>query len=330
VPHAQELIAAVESGRVPAVALIVGGERFFVDRALSVLRAAVLGEGASGFNEDAFEGKGGSAARILDAARTLPMLASQRLVLVRGADALAAGELDKLSEYMERPYDSCCLVLVADALDGRTRMAKRAAKAGYLVEASPIKLGELRGFVQDEAKRRKARIEPAAIAALIDAVGNDLPALDDALERLGLYAGEGGTIDVAAIETCVARVRVESIWALVDAVGLRDRKTALRAAASLLADREPPLRILAMLARQLRMVGRMQSALIAGAPPPEAARLAGAPPFKARDLATAARRFAPRLLARAFAVLAEADLALKGSRRPPEVVLEGAILDLTR
>ena len=64
-------------------------------------------------------------------------------------------------------------------------------------------------------------------------------------------------------------------------------------------------------------------------PPMDAARMAGAPPFKARDLATAARRFDRRSLARAFAVLAQADVALKGSKRPADVVLQGAILDLT-
>ena len=35
------------------------------------------------------------------------------------------------------------------------------------------------------------------------------------------------------------------------------------------------------------------------------------------------RRFEPRLLAKAFSVLAEADLELKGSKKPPELVLEG-------
>jgi len=328
--HAQELLTALAAGRIPAVALIVGEERFFVDRALSALRAAVLGQDDVGLNEDVFEGKGTSASRVLDAARTLPMLASRRLVLVRDASGIAPTELDKLADYLEQPYESCCLVLVAESLDGRTRLSKRASKAGYLIEASGIKQAELRAFVQDEAKRRKVRIEPDAAAALLDAVGNDLPAIDDALERLSLFVGDGRAIDLAAVETCVARVRVESIWALVDAVGMRDRRTALRSAASLLADREPPLRILAMVARQLRMLARMQGALEGGAPPQDAARMAGAPPFKARDLATAARRFEPKLLARAFGVLAEADLALKGSRQPPEIVLEGAILSLTR
>ena len=327
--HVSALLTDLQAGRVPPVALIVGEERFFVDRALAAIRASVLGDDGAGLNEDVFEGKGTTAARILDAARTLPMLASQRLVLVRDAAALAPAEQDKLADYLEQPYESCCLLLIAEALDGRTRLAKRASKSGCLIEASGVKLGDLRGFVQSEANRRKVKIDADAASALIDAVGNDLPAIDDALERLSLFVGQGRAIDLAAVETCVARVRVESIWALVDAVGLRDRRTALRAAASLLADREPPLRILAMVARQLRMVARMQSALDDGAPPQEAARIAGAPPFKARDMATAARRFEPSLLARAFGVLAEADIDLKGSRKPPEIVLEGAILSLT-
>jgi DNA polymerase-3 subunit delta len=123
---------------------------------------------------------------------------------------------------------------------------------------------------------------------------------------------------------------VESIWALVDGVGLRDSKTALKAAASLLADREPPLRILAMVARQLRIVARMRSALVAGMSPQEATREAGAPPFKARELTTAAKRFKPDQLTRAFRVIAETDLALKGSKRPASTVLQSAILTLTK
>ena len=85
-----------------------------------------------------------------------------------------------------------------------------------------------------------------------------------------------------------------------------------------------------MVARQLRMIGRMQDGLQNGMRPEDAAVAAGAPPFKARELASAAKRVSPSDLARAFRVLGEADLALKGSKRQPEIVLETAILQLTR
>jgi DNA polymerase-3 subunit delta len=328
--HAAELVTAASEGKIPNVVLIVGAESFFIDRAVSALRKAV-GEGGMGsLNEDIFEGRSISATKVIEAARTLPMLAARRFVLVRDVSAVNAEGMDKLAEYTAAPFDTCCLVMTAEKLDGRSKLVKRATASQCFFEALPIKERDARGFVGLEARRRKLRIAPQAIDALVDSVGVDLPAIDDALERLSLFVGPEGSIDLAAVDACVTRVRSESIWALVDAVGLRDRKTALRATASLLADREPPLRILAMVARQLRMVARMKSALISGASEADATRAAGAPPFKARELAQAARRLDAVSLSRAFGVLAETDLALKGSKRPPDVVLESAILALTR
>jgi DNA polymerase-3 subunit delta len=72
----------------------------------------------------------------------------------------------------------------------------------------------------------------------------------------------------------------------------------------------------------------MRQALASGLRGQDAAKEAGAPPFKARDLTESARRFKARDLSLAFSVLAEADLALKGSRTPPDVVLEEALLRL--
>ncbi|MDD9947715.1 MAG: DNA polymerase III subunit delta [Myxococcales bacterium] len=323
-----QLIAAAEDGRWPHVVVLAGSERFFVDRAVAALKKAVVGEG-DGFNEETFHGKGGSATRIIEAARTLPMMATARFVLARAIDQLAAAELDRLTGYLDDPSESTCLVMTADKLDGRSKFAKRAKKAKCMVEAAPLKASGLRSFITSEVRRRKLRLDADAGAALMDAIGTDVPALDDALERLSLYVGDSQHIDLAAVEACVSRVRVESIWALVDAVGMRNRKGALRASASLLAEREPPLRILAMVARQLRMVARVGDAVGRGMNPQEAARAAGAPPFKARELATASRRLSTPDLARAFAVLAEADMALKGSKRPPDVVLQTAIMALT-
>jgi DNA polymerase III subunit delta len=323
------LIDQAERGKAGLVHVLVGSERLFIDRAVTALRRASIGAG-DGWNEEVFHGKGASGARIVDAARTLPMMAPLRFVLVRSADEMADKELDKLTEYLSEPVDTCCLVVVAEKLDGRSRFMKAAKQKGHLSEAQPIKQGGMRDFLAREARRRNLDIRADASAALVDAIGTDLSTLDDALTRLSLYVGDGKPVTLEAVEACVSRVRVESIWQLVDAVGLRDQRAALRAASSLLADREPPLRILTMVTRQLRMIGRMQDGLRSGMTPENAATAAGAPPFKARDLATAAKRVSPRALARAFQLLGETDLALKGSKRPPDLVLESAILELTR
>jgi DNA polymerase-3 subunit delta len=324
----QTLIETAEAGRYDPVHVIVGSERLFIDRAVGALRRASVG-GSDGWNEEIFQGKGASAGRIIDAARTLPMLGRARFVLVRGLHDLADKELERLAGYLSAPIDTCCLVLVADKLDGRSKLMKLAKQKGFLAEAQPLKLAAMRGFVAREAGRRGLRLEDTAAAALVDCVGTDVSALADALERLSLYVGPNQPITLAAVEACVARVRVESIWALVDAVSARDRRTALKAAGSLLDDREPPLRILAMVVRQLRLLGRARQALDDGASPDEAAAAAGAPPFKARELANAARRMGVPELRRAFRILSAADLAQKGGKCPPNLALEGAILELT-
>jgi DNA polymerase-3 subunit delta len=326
----QALIRDARAGKFDPAYLFVGSERFFVERAVSELRRAVIGEQPDAFNEEIFFGKSAQVDRVIEAARTLPMLARSRFVLVRGIDGLRAPDLDLLAGYLEAPAASCCLVLTAEKIDGRTRLAKIAKKGGFWVDAGPLRPSALRGFAVSEVSSRGHKLSADAASWLVDAIGNDLSAIDDALERLSLYVGKGKPIGLAAVESCVSRARVDSIWALVDAVSMRDSKGFLKAAASLLSHGEPPLRILSMIARQLRMVARIQHALHSGMSPEQAASEAGAPPFKARDLAVAARRFRNADLAAAFQVLAETDVALKSSRRPPETVLQGALVDLGR
>lgn len=325
------MIERANRGEAPPVVVLVGPERFLLERAVRVLRKAAVGDGPTGFNEDTFHGSASSSAMsVLSAAKTLPMMAATRFVLVRDAEAIAAAELDQLAGYVEAPSPSTCLVFVAEKLDGRTRFAKAAKKTDAWVDVPLLKAAAARSFLVDEAKGRGHRLAGPAAEALLEAIGEDLALLDDALERLSLFVGEGKEIDEVAVDACIRQVRSATIWSLVDAVSLRDLGPATRAAVSLLAAREPALRILAMIARQLRMVAKMQEALSSGLRPPEAAKAAGAPPFKARELAEAARRFQPEELASAFLLLAETDRALKSSKRPAETILEEAIFRLCR
>lgn len=325
-----ELIEQARQGRYRPVYVLTGAERFLVERAVRHLRAACLGDGPSGFNDDLFHGSSLSAGTVTSAAKTLPMMAAARFVLVRNAHLAPQSELDLLVPYLEDPCPSTCLVIVADKLDGTRRFTKAAKKQKVLVDAQALKGGAVRAFAVAEARARGHHLGGRAADALAEATGDDLASIDDALERLSLYVGEGAAIEVDAIDACVSRVPTDTIWALVDAVAVRDTRAALAASSSLVAAREAPLRILAMVARQLRMVARMRQALAAGLRGKDATKEAGAPPFKARQLTQAARRFTAPQLGAAFHILSEADRAMKGSKVPAEVVLQDAVLSLCR
>lgn len=324
-----ELTDGLAAGNVPSCVLLVGNEPFLRQQAVDSLREAALRGGTPGFNEDVLVGKGLRAETVLSIVRTVPMLADRRFVLVRDLAGMQATELEKLLPLLTQPSEDACLVLVADKLDGRSKFVKHAKKQKLVVELKELKGAALRAFIQGRCKARSRKISNEALSLLVDSVGSDLSALEDAVERLSLFVTEG-VIEPGAVAACVSRVRAESIWALVDSVAERRASKAVLATAQLLKDREPPLRILALLARQLRLVSHAKEALDAGASPAEAAKRAGAPPFKARDLASAARKFGSQDLAAAFSIVAECDLELKGARRDGGAVLEEAVLRLCR
>jgi len=328
VPSLNDVTTRASKGSLDPVYVLVGTERLLIERVVDAVRKAVDSMGAPGFNIEVFDGKGLDAARVISAARTLPMMADTRLVLLRHVDAMTPTEQTNLAEYLDDPSESTCFIVTATKLDGRAKLAKAAKKKGVLIDAKPLRGRELREFIRAEATAREHNIAPQAIEALLDAVGDDLAAIDDAVERLSLFVGAGQRIDADAVMTCVTRIRVDSIWSLVDAIGLKDRRKGIAAAQSLLDDREPPLRLLAMVARQLRIVARMREALSEGLRPQDAAKRAGAPPFKAADLTQSARQFTAGSLGRAFTLIAETDRALKGSKRPPDVILQDAVLEL--
>lgn len=344
----QDAAAELEAGRARPVYVVAGEEGIFIERVVAAARAHVVDAATAGFNVDVFEAAEGSIERALDSARTVPMMARRRLVILRGVDRLDKGgdddepaakkgakggvrisPLDRLADYVAAPADTSCLLIVGQKLDARRRVVTLAKKQGCFVECAPLRPQMLAGFVREEAKRRGNAIAGDIAESIVDLVGSELGPLVDAVERLSLYVGGQGPITEEAVEACVARVRIGSVWGLADAVAAKDRPKALRLLDENYDPKDRGLPLLGLLASSIRKTLKLRALLAAGVPPQDAAKQAGIPPFRASEAAQQARRFADGELERAVAVFAEVDLALKGSRRPPLLVLEEAIVRLT-
>jgi DNA polymerase-3 subunit delta len=340
----EEAIAEIEAGRPRPVYVVLGEERIFSDRVVAAARRHVVDEATAAFNVDTFEAGETPVGRAIEAANTMPMMSKRRLVIVRGLERLEKpGEdddggkgrgikvspSDQLADYAGKSSPSTCMLLVGAKIDGRRRLATVAKKTGIVVACDALRPHMLPGFLREEAKRRGHAISGEVVDAIVDLVGGELGPLLDAIERLSLFAGAGAPITEDAVHACIARVRVGSVWGLADAVAARDRAKALELLNENFDPRDRGLPLLGLLASSIRKTLKVRALLAAGASPEEAAKQAGLPPFRARDAAAQARRFGEGELERAVAIFAEADLALKGSKRAPLLVLEDAILRLT-
>ena len=326
-----DLLRAIESGALAPIYCLHGPERFLVDRCLTALRRRILGSSAadtSGLNHEVFDLKEVDLAQVLAAARTLPMFAKQRLIIARGLDQVKADAMAPLTGYAVKPNPSTCLVLLAEKVDGRLKAFLSLKKAGYLHEFARLKDRDLGPFLAREAKAAGTPIDNDAAEALANAAGPDLGRLMQALEQLQLYAGSGVSISRAHVEALVPESRERSVFELTKAIGSGDVPQSLRLVNNMLGNREPPLRVQAMLLRQLRQTWRAKELATAGASRPEIASAVGLPPFFLDDVLVPARRMSAAALRRNFERLYQADRAFKSSRVDPEVQLTRLVRQL--
>lgn len=325
----------IASGKLLCVYLVSGEERVLADRLIARIRAACLDGGIADFNEDRFTAGEVDVQKVISAARTGPMMAPRRFVIVRALDkweGAARGEklspLDVLAEYAANPVPSTCLVLTADKVDTRRKLALAAKKGGYLVTCDRLDDNALARWADQAARDRGAKISPEAAQHLVRLVGPELAHVIDAIERLSLYVGQGGTIDDAVVSDLIVKVREADAFQLVGAVSRKDLSATLATLADVYDPRDRGLRLLGLLAWSVRSLIRFDAAIGAGLAPDEAAKSAGIPPFRARETAAQLKNLPRADLERWLTVLAETDLALKGSRRPPQAILESMLIDL--
>ena len=325
-----DLLRAIERGEIAPIYCLHGPERFLIDRVLAALRHRILGAtgDASGCNCELFDLKEVTLIDVLAAARTLPMFAKQRLVIARGLEQVKAEGLEPLTAYAAHPNPSTCLVLLAEKVDGRLRAFLALRKAGFLHEFARLKDRDLGPFIAREAKTRGLAIDSDAAEALANAAGPDLGRLMQALEQLEIYAGKAGRISRAQIEELVPESRERNVFELTKAIGTGDTRRALQLVTNMLRNREPPLRIQAMLLRQLRQTWRAKELMAANLPRAEMAAAVGLPPFFLDDVLVPARRLSVAALRRSFERLYQADRAFKSSRVDPEVQLTRLVRQL--
>jgi DNA polymerase III subunit delta len=339
-----QALAEAEKGELRPVYLVAGDEPFLATGVLSALKAAALKGGVAGLNEDQFQAGEVDVERVLSTARTSPMMAKRRFVLLRGLERWepkAGGKsegkltdrdpLEKLLDYAKAPAPSTVLVLFGSGVDKRRKLYTQARSDGFLVACEALARAELPRFIEARVAARGCQIDPSVADLLAELTGPELSPVADAVERLCLYVGDGNAITEESVGTCIVRLRAASVWELVSAVGRRDAAAALTALADVYDPQDRGLRLLGVLAWSTRQLLRFDAALRGGASLDQAAIRAGAPPFKGRELSQQLKALPRADLERWPELLARLDLELKGAtRRPPLAVLESAILKLCR
>ncbi len=339
-----QLIKGLKKDIAP-VYLIAGDEDALIDRALAAISESVLsGQRSRDFAFTRFEGRNTSAAEIESAARTVSLFGGRRLVVVRDAQDLGTEAQKEIVTYLKDPVEAATLVLVVrgggvESKDPRQAKAAKAAKlfakaiaatGGVVVECPRPRPRELPRVAENLLRENQLRAQRDALYALVEAVGEDLGLLIQAVEKLSLYKGGPAEISAADVARVVTDTRSESVFALVDAVAEGRLDPALTILRRMLRDGEAVLALLGHLARHVRNLARVQALSARGLSIEELRAELALHPFVVQKCLQQSKRFSPQQLGHHLTTLAELDWSIKRSRLSDTLLLERAIMDLCR
>jgi len=314
------------------VVLLLGEETLARRQAEQEWVSKVFGDASPGFNLATFSAADG-AERSLEVARTMPMMAKARVVIVRDMEQASVDLLDDLLAYVEKPNPSTMLILnglkLPAAQGGVDRGRRLEGKLRHCGEVSRFKVGQ-RDPVQFAVERATScgcAMDTRAARLLVELVGSDLGRIQMETDKLIAFVGGEGAIDTDAVEAVSCMVAEAIIWDLTDALVRKDSNQALTVAHRLLETGESPHRLLAMITWQFRQLLTLQECLEQGRSPREAGvRMPGRKITSAQKLL----RRRPIDATRIFDQLCAANRSFNRSRAGDRRVFEGLLLDISR
>jgi len=157
--------------------------------------------------------------QIFDELRTLPFLADKRVVLLRNADKfITADNRSYFENYFKRPCKSSVLVMTASSWRSNTRLAKQLVKVGELINAEPPKPWQLPAEIAKYAKQtHKKNLSSQSAQLLVELLGDNLPSLQNEVDKLALLIGDNDSITNENIESLTGRNRVFNVFGVIDA-----------------------------------------------------------------------------------------------------------------
>lgn len=308
----KQIIEDINNRQFHRVYLLYGEERYLKEQYKHKLLSALNTEEDT-MNFSRYEGKGVSERELIDLAETLPFFADYRVILLEDT-GFFKNKTEKLAEYMENLPEHLVMIFSEQEVDKRNKLYKTVGKSGYIAEFSAQKTDVLMKWILQKLKKENKKITQPVMELFLEKTGTDMSLISQELEKLLSYTMGREVIrqeDVLAI--CTSRVE-NQIFAMVRAVSEKKQKKALQLYYDLLALKEPPMRILYLLAREMNLILQVKEMKVAGFDQKTIASKAGIAPFAVRNYLPLADRYTSETLKQAVEEFTEAETLVKTGR----------------
>jgi DNA polymerase III subunit delta len=270
-------------------------------------------------------------ARLADEAAQISLMGGRRVVRVRETgDAVAA----ILGRFLAGTPGDALVVVEAGDLPGRSSLRRvfDDAPTAAAIGCYPDGPRELAGVIRDSLGAHQVSASPDAVAFLVDHLGGDRLLTRAELEKLALYAGEGGRIELDDARLAIGDSAAIELDDAVLAAADGDAAALERALGRVFQEGESPVTVIRALLRHLQRL-HLLAARVAAGDSVDAVMRAARPPifFKQQD------NFRRQLglwrdgaLRRQSQALADSEAQMKTTGFPAETICRAAMLAAAR
>ncbi len=304
--------------------LLYGEERYLRRQYREKLRSALCDESDT-MNVHFFEGRDVPVGEIIDLAETLPFLAERRVIFLSDSGLFKSGG-EKLAEYLSSPCETTFFVFTESEIDKRSKLYKTVQSKGYATEFGPQDENTLKRWIAGILSKNGKKVTERTVQLIISKTGTDMDNIQMELEKLICYCMDREVVTDEDVEA-VCTTRISShIFDMINAIADKKQRAALDLYYDLLALKEPPMRILFLIARQCNMLLQTKELKSRGHDNRSIGTKIGVPPFIAQKYVNQASRFKTSALRSAVRQCVEAEEAVKTGRMNDLLSVEILIL----
>lgn len=312
--------------------VLYGTESFLIEEMKQKIIDYALDKESFEFNFAQYDMEETSVDIAIEDAEVLPFLGDFRVIVIKNPFFLtgknekkkADHDLDKLERYIDNPSPHSILIFIGnyEKLDQRKKLVKKLKKTGEMLEFAPANESAIYELLWERAERQGAFFTKEANERLLQLVGPHLFHLVTEVDKMALYVGEQGEITPEVVDLLCAKTLESNVFALVDQVIRGQLNEAFSILHDLLKQNEEPIRLLALLARQFRIIFQVKQLKDSGYTQGEMAKRLKLHPYAVKVASGQAKVFEKPELLRILNETTEADYAMKTGKMDKKLALE--------
>ncbi len=302
----------IKTGNFKQSYLLFGEEAYLKHQYKEKLLNALNPDGDT-MNFSRYEGKGVDVKQLIDLCETMPFFAERRIILLEDT-GFFKNKCEELADYMKSLPDYLVLVFSESEVDKRSRMYKAVKSGGRVTEFARQDEKTLMRWAAGILGKEGRKITQRDMELFLTKTGTDMGNIRMELEKLITYTEGQDIVSAEDIEAVCVTQTTNKIFDMVRAVTEKNQKRALELYYDLLTLKEPPMRILFLLAKQFRQLLLTKKMSGEGASQNEIATRLGVPSFVVRNISACARSYTVEELEQAVEDFVDAEEAVKTGR----------------